>query len=117
MTAALQPLPAQQGPIFANEFDFFKQYVRVVFARPSRDHSEAYVWCPRWYDHVEAHEVMRHMHSSYERFYAMGGDGLATWMVAVAYPLMDRLWDREGTFKGCEKGHHPKVVPLPHEPF
>jgi len=110
---------------FPDSRTFFEQFLATTFAR-DRQASIGVRWCEQWWLHAEAQYVVDQLWASYEALRSPEppdppGKQRAEWLVAFAYPLLDRLFAQKACFEGCantgrEKDgvmHAPKVLPLP----
>lgn len=85
-----------------------KNYLTVVYWRRV---GTRHIWCPRWKAHPEAVVRIEAMWRAWEK---MRLDdpmlGIATWFVEIGDPMMDRILDPDGPFKGCTaERHRPKA--------
>lgn len=111
-----EPAEAAEAPperIHHNPRQFFDGYLSSVFARDLE--RDGVNWCPHWYEHPEAAQVMEALWSSWETLQRDPNTGLAVWFVQFAYPLMSRMFDSAGTFASCSVEAHMPPPPLPEE--
>jgi hypothetical protein len=99
--------------VYASAEEFFDVYLSRFFVRNPR--LTKLSWCHQWKDHFEAAEVVFSLWRSHEVALLTPDAGLGVWIRDYAYPLMDRLFDNDGTFNGCdwrENRHSPSGSPL-----
>lgn len=101
-------------PVYANHVEFYREYLSLAFARDTEAMKSS--WCAQWRAHPEAEAGVDALWRAWEVCQLDYGTGLAGWLANLAYPIMERLLDGEGTFKGCTRDkHEPLGDPLPDE--
>ena len=96
------------------------KWVEEVFAwHFTRDHeTQAWYWCPMWWDHVEAVSRLTALWHAWEDMHktAPAGAGLAGWYHELDHQL-PILMGPHGPFRLCRTGvrHQPDDAPLPSE--
>jgi len=75
-------------------------------------------WCPQWWRHAEAISRLEALWRAWEHLRLDAALGMSVWFRDHADPHMGVLLSAEGPFKGCgpEKGHSPRLDPLPVDP-
>lgn len=97
-----------------------EEFVHVYLAATYRRHIDDgrnRSWCPQWWRHAEAISRLEAMWRSFEHLRLDPTTGTSVWFRDHADPHMAVLLDPDGPFKHCgpEKGHSPRLEPLPVE--
>jgi hypothetical protein len=79
------------------------------------DDGRGRTWCPSWWAHAEAIEVLEGLWRAWEqlRLPEHAALGRATWWRDWCYPLLRELTAEDGTFQRCSitKGHAGDPLP------
>ena len=71
------------------------------------------VWCPQWWRHPEAITRLDALWRAWEHLRLDPATGMSVWFRDHADHHMPILFDPEGPFKRCAKGHGERLKPLP----
>jgi hypothetical protein len=110
------PPPPQQEPPRPEMPDLptFVQWLTSTWRRPIDD-GRVRTWCPRWWAHAEAIDVLEGLWRAWEqlRLPEHAAFGRATFWRDWAYPLLRELTAEDGPFARCSitTGHAPDPLP------
>jgi hypothetical protein len=77
----------------------------------ARKLGHAYVWCPEWYQHLEAMSRLDALWRAWEALRHDGDLGMSVWWRDHADHHMRQLLDPDGPFSGCRREHTEYPVP------
>lgn len=97
---------------FATLDDFVNVWLTRCYARQVKDVNDT-VWCPQWWEHLEATHRLTALWRAYEYLRLDAGEGPSKWWVLHADQQMDKLFDPRGAFKYCSVryGHKRDMIP------
>ncbi len=95
---------------------FVSEYLAPIYARSLEGRRR--VWCGQSWAHSDAIARLDALWQAWEYLRLDPTLGLSTWWLHYADPHMRELFDPDGPFKGCgrDRGHQPRVQPLPARP-
>lgn len=88
---------------YRNVYDWVEQWFVIHFRRSI---TNGIHWCARWWEHEEALLVLTALWRTWEAARVDTTVGIAKWLTTTAYPLLDRLWAADGTFRQCTDDRH-----------
>lgn len=98
---ATNDLTSTTAPInwqYRSVYDWVEQWFAVTFRRNVAGGTR---WCSQWWAHEEALLLLTALWRTWEAARLDTTAGIARWLTATAYPLLDRLWSSDGTFRMC----------------
>ena len=104
--------PSRDEPklYYSSVHAFVDKFLTQIYDRPL---GTGLNWCSEWWKHTEAVFYLTALWHSWEGLRASGElTAMATWIVQYLHPIMNRLMDENGPFKGCQpderhrKGEH-----------
>lgn len=113
--------PAEKRELFYGSLDLFVQ--DYICVNHERRLGQSRRWCPKWWEHPEAVNILHSLWMSWEHKRVTDGPcAIAEWLTSFDYPLMEILWAGDGPFWSCsDETGHKEVTPhegglLPFEP-